>query len=60
MFYLFLLTTVFFSFIFFRNYYPYFKGANDMFSIYGFLIIYAVTTALIYILVFTPYYLFFV
>lgn len=31
-----------------------------MFSIFGFLIIYAVTTALIYILVFTPYYLFFV
>ncbi len=45
------------SLLFLKHYYPFFKDADDLFSIAGFIIIYAVITALIAILVFTPYYL---
>lgn len=45
--------------IFIRYYYPYFKGADDLFSIFGFITIIFVFTAFISIIVLTPYYLFF-
>lgn len=57
MFTLFAGITGLFSLLFLRHYYPYFKDANDFFSIADFIIIYGVTTALIAIIVFTPYYL---
>lgn len=57
MFTLFAGITGLFSLLFLRHYYPYFKDANDFFSIAGFIIIYGVTTVLIAIIVFTPYYL---
>ena len=42
---------------FFRHYYPYFKDADDLFSIAGFVVIFIVISTLNWILVFTPYYL---
>jgi len=45
--------------LFLRHYLPIFKGADDLFSIAGFFIIFIVVTAFIAVVVFTPYYLFF-
>ena len=47
------------SLLFLRHYYPYFKGANDLFSIAGFLTIFLVVTYLFWVIFFTPYYLWF-
>lgn len=46
------------SFIFVRSYYPYFKEADDLFSIFGFLTVTFVFTAFVSVIVLTPYYLF--
>jgi len=45
--------------MFLRHYYPLFKGADDIFSISGFCILFVVTTTLFWVIVFTPYYLWF-
>jgi len=58
MFMVFVGLTAFFSLYFLKHYYPYFKEADDLFSISGFMFIYVVVTALIAVMVFTPYYLF--
>ena len=58
MFMVFVGLTAFFSLYFLKHYYPYFKEADDLFSIAGFMFIYVVVTALIAVMVFTPYYLF--
>ena len=59
MFLFFLCLTGLCSLLFLRHFYPYFKGATDLFSIAGFLIIFFVTTCLFWVIVFTPYYLWF-
>lgn len=46
------------SLLFIKHYYPIFKDADDMFSIAGFIFIYIIVTALIAVMVYTPYYLF--
>lgn len=58
MFMVFVGLTSLFSLLFLKHYYPYFKEADDMFSIAGFMFVYVVVTALIAVMVFTPYYLF--
>ena len=58
MFVVFVGLTAFLSLYFLKHYYPYFKEADDLFSIAGFMFIYVVVTALIAVMVFTPYYLF--
>ena len=51
--------TALISIFFLKHYYPYFKDADDLFSIAGFLFIYVVITALIAVMIFTPYYMLF-
>jgi hypothetical protein len=58
MFMVFVGLTAFLSLYFLKHYFPYFKDADDLFSIAGFMFIYVVVTALIAVIVFTPYYLF--
>jgi hypothetical protein len=58
MFMVFVGLTAFLSLYFLKHYFPYFKDADDLFSIAGFMFIYVVVTALIAMIVFTPYYLF--
>lgn len=45
------------SLLFLKHYYPLFKEADDLFSIAGFIFIYIIITALIAVMVYTPYYL---
>lgn len=59
MFVLFTILTVLCSLMFLRHYYPLFKGADDIFSISGFCILFVITTTLFWVIVFTPYYLWF-
>ncbi|MCH1518330.1 MAG: hypothetical protein L7T62_06925 [Flavobacteriaceae bacterium] len=56
MFYVFAGITVLLSLLFLRHYLPIFKDADDLFSILGFFLIYVVTTSLIGVVVFIPYY----
>jgi len=58
MFMVFVGLTALFSLLFLKYYYAYFKGADDLFSIAGFMLVYVAITALIAVMVFTPYYLF--
>jgi hypothetical protein len=58
MFMVFVGLTAFLSLYFLKHYFPYFKDADDLFSIAGFMFIYVVVTALIAVIVFTPNYLF--
>ena len=60
MIYLFFAITALFSLLFIKSYYPYFKDADDLFSIAGFAMIFSIFTIFIAVLVFTPYFLFFV
>jgi len=59
MFIVFAIITILLTLLFLRHYLPIFKGADDLFSIAGFFIIFIVVTAFIAVVVFTPYYLFF-
>ena len=56
MFYVFAGITVLLSLLFLRHYLPIFKDADYLFSILGFFLIYVVTTSLIGVVVFIPYY----
>jgi len=56
MFYIFAGITAAFSLLFLKSYLPIFKDADDLFSILGFILIYFITTALIGVVVFIPYY----
>ncbi|MEL0301626.1 MAG: hypothetical protein VW976_07065 [Flavobacteriaceae bacterium] len=56
MFYFFVGITVLLSLLFLSYYLPIFKEADDLFSILGFFLVYVVTTSLIGVIVFIPYY----
>lgn len=47
------------AFVFIKSYYPYFNGADDLFSIFGFMTITFIFTAFVSVIVMIPYYLFF-
>lgn len=59
MIYLFFAITALFSLLFLKHYYPYFKDADDLFSIGGFMLLFSVFTTFVAVLVFIPYFLFF-
>ena len=59
MFFVFICITVLLSFLFLHHYFPFFKDADDLFSIAGFFLIFLVIAAFIAVVVFTPYYLIF-
>lgn len=58
MIFLFIAITALLSLLFFKSYYPYFKDADDLFSIIGFIMVIFIFSCFMAVIVFTPYFIF--